>query len=40
MTIVIVDDSLTMLMSLKTGLTLSGFKVVEANWAVRLLWTN
>jgi two-component system chemotaxis response regulator CheY len=31
MTIMIVDDSLTMLMSLKTGLTLSGFKVVEAN---------
>jgi len=31
MTIMIVDDSATMLMSLKTGLTLSGFKVVEAN---------
>ncbi|HEY1256109.1 MAG TPA: response regulator, partial [Terracidiphilus sp.] len=30
MTIMIVDDSATMLMSLKTGLTLSGFKVEEA----------
>ena len=31
MTIMIVDDSATMLMSLKTGLTLSGFKVEEAS---------
>ena len=31
MTILIVDDSATMLMSLKTGLTISGFKVESAN---------
>jgi two-component system chemotaxis response regulator CheY len=31
MTILIVDDSATMLMSLKTGLTLNGFKVEAAN---------
>jgi two-component system chemotaxis response regulator CheY len=30
-TILIVDDSATMLMSLKTGLTLNGFKVEAAN---------
>ena len=31
MTILIVDDSMTMLMSLKTTLTMSGFKVETAN---------